>query len=109
MQRNLLCDKLFISVNKSNEKYCTYKFKGEKTCRDLSYTIHLQKNELSNILRKKYRTENAKKNRNKHIPNIEEKFKDWYKKAKEQKELCEKEEITIEEFKKWLEDNSKWF
>lgn len=103
------CDKLFISVNKSNEKYCTYKFKGEKTCRDLSYTIHLQKNELSNILRKKYRTENAKKNRNKHIPNIEEKFKDWYKKAKEQKELCEKEEITIEEFKKWLEDNSKWF
>ena len=103
------CNKLFISVNKSNEKYCTYKFKGKKTCRDLSYSIHLQKNELSNILRKKYRTENAKKNRNQHIPKIEEKFQVWYTNAKEQKALCEKEEITINEFNKWFEDNKKWF
>lgn len=103
------CNKLFISVNKSNEKYCTYKFKGKKTCRDLSYSIHLQKNELSNILRKKYRTENAKKNRNQHIPKIEEKFQVWYTNAKEQKALCEKGKITINEFNKWFEDNKKWF
>ena len=103
------CEKLFISVNKSNEKYCTYEFKDGKTCRDSSYSIHLQKNELSNILRKKYRTENAKKNRNKHIPKIEEKFQSWYKKAKKQKELCENGQITIEEFKGWLDKNNKWF
>lgn len=103
------CDKLFIAVNKSNEKYCNYKFKGEKTCRDLSYSLYLQKNELSNILRKKYRTENARKNRNQHIPNIEDKFQIWYTKAKAQKKLCEQEKITIDEFYKWFEDNKKWF
>lgn len=103
------CDKLFISVNKSNEKYCTYKYKGNKTCRDLSYAIHLQKDELSNILRKKYRTENAKKNRYNHIPNIEEKFQTWYAKAKEQKSLCEKGKITYDEFNKWFIENKKWF
>lgn len=103
------CDKLFISINKANEKYCTYELKNGKSCRDLSYSIYLQKNELSNILRKKYRTENAKKNRNKHIPNIEKKFKDWYTKAKEKKIMCEQGEITKEEFKKWLEDNQEWF
>lgn len=103
------CDNLFISVKKSNEKYCTYNFKGKKTCRDLSYSIYLQKNQLSNILRKKYRTENAKKNRNKHIPRIEDKFQEWYVKAKEQKILCEKGKITIDDFKKWFEDNKKWF
>lgn len=103
------CDKLFISVNKSNEKYCMYRFKDKKTCRDLSYSIHLQKNELSNILRKKYRTENAKKNRNQHIPKVEEKFQNWYMKAKEQKEFCEKGMITINDFNKWFEDNKKWF
>lgn len=103
------CDKLFISTNKLNEKYCTYEFKDKKTCRDLSYTIHLQKDELSNILRKKYRTENAKKNRNKHIPRIEEKFQIWYAKAKEQKLLCEKGKITVDDFNEWLTDNSKWF
>ena len=103
------CGKLFISTNKSNEKYCTYEFKKNKTCRDLSYSIHLQKDELSNILRKRYRTENAKKNRNKHIPKIEEKFQIWYKKAKEQKILCEEGKISIEDFNKWFYDNSKWF
>lgn len=103
------CDKLFISVNKSDEKYCTYKFNGKKTCRDLSYSIYLQKNELSNILRKRYRTENAKKNRNHHIPKIEDKFQKWYARAKDQKILCEKGIISIEEFNKWFEDNKKWF
>ena len=61
------------------------------------------------MVRKKYRTENAKKNRNKHIPKIEEKFQSWYKKAKKQKELCENGQITIEEFKGWLDKNNKWF
>lgn len=103
------CGKLFISVNKSNEKYCTYIFKGNKTCRDLSYSIHLQKNELSNILRKRYRTENAKKIRNHHIPKIEDKFQIWYAKAKEQKKLCENGKITIDDFNNWFEKNKKWF
>ena len=103
------CDKLFISVNKSNEKYCTYNFKDKKTCRDLSYSIYLQKNELSSILRKKYRTENARKNRNKHIPRIENKFQEWYAEAKNQKILCENGKITIEDFKEWFENNKKWF
>lgn len=103
------CGKLFVSTNKLNEKYCTYKFKDKKTCRDLSYSIHLQKDELSNILRKKYRTENAKKNRNKHIPRIEEKFQIWYANAKEQKLLCEKGKISVDDFNEWLTDNSKWF
>ncbi len=103
------CDKLFISTNKSNEKYCTYEFKDHKTCRDLSYSIHLQKDNLANLLRKKYRTENAKKIRNKHIPNIQVKFDNWYSKAKEQKRMCEKGNITFDDFNKWFEDNSKWF
>lgn len=61
------------------------------------------------VLRKKYRTENAKKNRYSHIPNIEKKFQTWYSKAKVQKLLCEKGKITYEEFCNWFIENKKWF
>lgn len=103
------CNKLFISINKSNEKYCTYEFKNNKTCRDLSYSIHLQNDELANILRKNYRTENARKNRNSHIPNIQTKFDNWYSKAKEKKKLCEKGIISHKDFITWFIDNKNWF
>ena len=79
-----------------------------KTCKELSYEIKLQNDEITNIYRKAYKTQNAKKQRNIHIPNIDEKFKKWVEEAKYQKELCKKEEISPQKFKKWLKENEEW-
>lgn len=102
------CGKYFIPRNKSNEKYCDNIFENGKTCKELSYQLKLNNNEVERIYRNSYKTQNAKKQRNSHIKNIEDKFKNWSIMAKEQKDLCKNGSITIEEFKKWLEDNADW-
>lgn len=102
------CGKYFIPRNKSNEKYCYNIFENEKTCKELSYQLKLNNDEVEKIYRNSYKTQNAKKQRNSHIKNIDKKFKSWSIKAKEQKDLCKNGTITIEAFKKWLEDNNNW-
>lgn len=102
------CSKYFIPQNKSNEKYCNNIFENEKTCKELSYQLKLNNNEAEKIYRNSYKTQNAKKQRNYHIKNIESKFKNWSVMAKEQKRLCENGIITIDDFKRWLEDNNDW-
>lgn len=102
------CGKYFIPKNKSNEKYCNNIFEKEKTCKELSYQLKLNNNEVEKLYRNSYKTQNAKKQRNSHIKNIESKFKNWSIMAKEQKDLCKNGSITIETFKKWLEDNNDW-
>lgn len=102
------CGKYFIPQSKSNEKYCNNTFSDGKTCKALSYKIRLNGDEVEQLYRKAYKTQNAKKQRYAHIPNIEERFKNWSIAAKNKKELCNSGKIKIEEFKKWLEDNKDW-
>lgn len=75
-----------------------------KTCKELSYEIKLQNDEITQIYRKAYKTQNAKKFRNGHIPNIDIKFKNWVKSAQNQKQLC----TNLDDFKQWLKDNENW-
>lgn len=75
-----------------------------KTCKELSYEIKLQNDEITQIYRKAYKTQNAKKFRNGHIPNIDKKFKNWVKSAQKQKQLC----TNLDDFKQWLKDNENW-
>ncbi len=102
------CGKYFIPKNKSNEKYCDNIFKDNKTCKMISYNMKLEKDEVEKIYRKAYKTQNAKKQRNHHIWDIEDKFKNWVKKAKKEKKLCKDKKITIEEFKLWIKNNENW-
>lgn len=102
------CGKYFIPKNKSNEKYCDNIFKDNKTCKAISYNVKLEKDEIENLYRKAYKTQNAKKHRNSHIKNINDTFKKWSTEAKMQKDLCKNNIITIEEFKIWLTKNENW-
>lgn len=102
------CGKYFIPQNKVNEELCNNIYKNNKTCKELAYEIKLEKDEITNIYRKNYKTQNAKKQRNLHIKNIESRFKRWCINAKAQKENCENGDISIEEFKKWLDENKNW-
>ena len=86
-------------------KYVNINVKNNKTCKELAYEIKLEKDEISNIYRKNYKTQNAKEQRNLHIKNIENRFKRWCINVKAQKENCENGNISIEEFKKWLDEN----
>lgn len=79
-----------------------------KTCKDLSYEIKLQNDKIANVYRTAYKTQNAKKNRNTQILDIENRFKNWVKLAQEQKELCSNNAISLEDFQKWLKDNENW-
>lgn len=102
------CGKYFIPKNKSNEKYCDDIFRNGKTCKEISYKVKLEKDEIESLYRKSYKTQNAKKQRNSHIRNINDKFRKWVMDAKEQKDLCKKNKITIEEFKIWIKNNENW-
>lgn len=80
-----------------------------KTCKELSYEIKLQNDEITKTYRNAYKTQNAKKQRNKHIPDIENKFKNWVSNAQKQKQLCTDKVISLEDFKQWLKDNENWY
>ena len=79
-----------------------------KTCKELSYEIKLQNDEITKTYRNAYKTQNAKKQRNKHIKGINERFKEWVVNAQEQKKQCVEKNISLEDFKKWLKDNDNW-
>jgi len=103
-----ICDKYFVPKNKSNEKYCDNILKNSKTCKELSYEINLEQNEIENIYRTSYKTQNAKKQRNSHIKEIDNRFVNWTLEAKKQKELCKNNKISIEDFREWLKKNENW-
>lgn len=84
------CGKYFIPLHKSNETLCNNKFKNGKTCKQLSGEIKLTNDEILTIYRTAYKRENGKKNRYRHIPNIQLKFENWNKIAKEKYLDCQK-------------------
>jgi hypothetical protein len=102
------CKKFFIPKSKENEKYCDNIFKNRKTCKQLSYEIKLQNSDVDKLYRTSYKTQNAKKKRYSHIKDIQSRYEIWNEGAKKQLELCRNANITKDEFKEWLKNNSNW-
>ena len=102
------CGKYFIPLHKSNETLCNNKFKNGKTCKELSGEIKLSNDEILSIYRTAYKRENGKKNRYRHIPNIQLKFENWNKIAKEKYLDCQNGTISKEELSDWLNSSRDW-
>lgn len=102
------CGKYFVPTTKSNEIYCTRIFRNGKTCRDIGYELSVQSDEITKLYRNAYKTQNAKKQRNKDIANVDKLFANWASKAKEMYKLCKDNKIKLDELSKWLKDNQDW-
>lgn len=102
------CGKYFVPTTKSNEIYCTRVFRNGKTCRDIGYELSVQSDEITKLYRNAYKTQNAKKQRNKDIANVEKLFSNWASEAKKMYKLCKNNKIKFDELSKWLKDNQDW-
>lgn len=84
------CGKYFIPVSKRDEIYC-------QNCRKISYDTKIKDDTVRKTYRTIYKTQNARKQRNSHIRNIEQRFDNWKQFAKTKLSACIKGEITLEE------------
>ena len=89
------CGKYFIPKTRSDEIYCDYEDYFGKSCRQKGYENKVNNDAVLKEYRKIYKTQNARKQRNKHKPNIEELFKKWHIDAKEFLRKCQNNEISI--------------
>lgn len=102
------CGKYFVPTTKSNEIYCTRVFRNGKTCRDIGYELSVQSDEITKLYRNAYKAQNAKKQRNKDIANVDKLFSNWAFEAKKMYKLCKDNKIKFDELSKWLKDNQDW-
>lgn len=99
-----MCGNYFIPVSKSNEIYC-------KDCRAKTYDTKVKNDEIVKAYRTIYKTQNARKQRNLHRPDIAQKFEKWKKYAKIKLQQCQNQKISIEEMKEsissddWISDS----
>ena len=103
------CGKYFLPLHKSNETLCNNIYKNGKTCKQLSGELKLINDDILSIYRTAYKRENGKKNRYRHIPNIQLKFENWNKTAKEKYTDCKRGLISKEELSEWLDSSRDWF
>ena len=97
------CGKFFIPSSRSDEIYCNNVFKNNKTCKEIGYEEKINSNEILKEYRKKYKSKNAFKNRNKlNHPNIEQEFDSWHLQAKQKLSEVQKGVLPQEDFIKWL-------
>lgn len=101
------CGKVFIPLVRSDEIYCNNIFKKNKTCKQLGYENKVNADSILKIYRTIYKTQNARKQRNKHISQINERFYKWAVYAKSILEKCQQEDIDIDEMKRLL-SNDGW-
>lgn len=86
------CGKYFIPVSKRDEIYCS-------NCRKISYDTKIKEDSIRKAYRTIYKTQNARKQRNGHIRNIEDRFDNWVQFAKARLNACINGDITLEEMK----------
>ncbi|MCL2298949.1 MAG: DUF6076 domain-containing protein [Firmicutes bacterium] len=92
------CGKYFLPTSRSDEIYCDNIFKNGKTCKQLGYEIKVKNDEVLNAYRTIYKTQNARKQRNKHIADSGIRFSAWTDYAKIQLKRCQNGEISLEDF-----------
>lgn len=96
------CDKYFIPAAKRDEIYCM-------GCRDVSYDKKIREDEILSSYRRIYKTQSARKKRNSHRPQIDEKFEQWKSMAIVKRNKCKDGFITLTEMEEsissqtWLE------
>ena len=88
-----ICGKYFIPISKTDEIYC-------QNCRNISYDKKIKENEILSCYRKIYKTQNARKQRNSHRPNIADKFNIWKNYAITKRDECKNGKISLEEMEK---------
>ena len=94
------CGKYFVPESRSDEIYCNNIFKNNRTCRQIGYENKINNDEVLREYRKIYKTQNARKQRNKdNINGLEERFARWASFAKEQLIKCQNGEISVEKMK----------
>lgn len=90
------CGKLFFPHSRSDEIYCNHIFRNGKTCKQLGYEMKIKADNIMKEYRRIYKNQNARKQRNSHIPNISDRFDSWKLYAKERLKECQNGEITLD-------------
>lgn len=90
------CKKYFVPSVRSDEIYCDNIFENGKTCKQLGYENKVKNDKVLSQYRKIYKTQNARKQRNSHIPQIAERFKAWTEFARKQLESCQNGEQSLD-------------
>lgn len=100
------CGEYFSPKARSDELYCSKININGKTCKEVGYDNKVKDDDVLRTYRKIYKTQNARKQRNQHKKNIEEKFGTWKNFAKEQLKACQNGEITLKEFEVNISSNN---
>ena len=100
------CNRFFIPSSRKDEKYCDFAFKGFKSCKQVAFAFRENSDEVLKTYRRIYKTQNARKRRNKHRPNIAANFEKWASIARETFERCQAGQITIEDMEHIISEDS---
>lgn len=100
------CGLYFVPRNRTDEIYCDHVQGNGKTCKEMGYEIKIKDNAVISEYRKIYKTQNARKARNRHIPNIDNRFIAWANQSKAILSSCKQGLISVEEMRMKLESKS---
>ena len=98
------CHKYFAIRGRTDTEYCSRVIDGiGRTCRDLGASYLWEEKKKNDEVFKVYRREYKKRFAWIKSGKIsQEKFYSWSEEARQQKELCDKGIITLDEFRDWL-------
>lgn len=98
------CGDFFIPASRSDELYCNKTLESGKTCKTIGYDERVKGDNILREYRKIYKTQNARKQRNSHIPGISARFASWNVSAKKCLKDCQAGKLTLEELKEEISD-----
>lgn len=87
-----ICGKYFVPVSKRDEIYCS-------ECRRITYDTKIKEDDIRRTYRTIYKTQNARKQRNRHLLNINKRYEIWANFAKKKLSECIAGEISLDEMK----------
>lgn len=93
------CNRFFVPHSRSDEIYCNHINETGRSCKEVGFENKMKKDEAFKAYRTIYKTQNARKQRNSHLPDIEVRFADWALYARKEMEKCRAEKISLEEMK----------
>lgn len=91
------CGDYFLPRSRSDEIYCDKQLPNGRTCKTVGYDTKIKQDKVIYEYRKIYKTQNARKQRNKQKENIDDRFKRWVIFAKAMLIKCQSGEIDLDE------------